>query len=144
MTQRHSAFGSIFSLILGSPLCIDRGAAWGICGSIRKDLCSFCAPYHHFPGQIRRSVLRLPTPALFNSELCLRIGCQHSGLASNCRQTSSSFFLDAMLGEMKEGDASRNAEFVRLRRGGRAKDSTGYRYSFSSLKRLHCLRDRPT
>jgi hypothetical protein len=58
--------------------------------------------------------------------------------------TSSSVFLDAILGEMKEGDASRNAEVMRLRPGGRAKDSMGYRYSFSSLPRLHCLREFPT
>ena len=54
------------------------------------------------------------------------------------------FGLDAMLGKMKEGDASRSAEVMRLRPGGRAKDSMGYRYSFSSLPRLHCLREFPT
>jgi len=58
--------------------------------------------------------------------------------------TSSSVFLDAMPGEMKEGDASRNAEVMRLRPRGRAKDSMGYRYSFNSLPRLHCLREFPT
>lgn len=45
--------------------------------------------------------------------------------------TSSSVLLDAMLGAMKEGDAIGSVEVIRLRPGGRAKDSMGYRYSFS-------------
>jgi len=56
--------------------------------------------------------------------------------------TSNSVFLDAMLSEMKQGDA-RSAEVMLLRPGGRGQDSMGYRYSFSSLPRLHCLREFP-
>ena len=112
------------------------------CCRFRGQQVKLVRPEQSFQGELINRIRALANP-------CTPVQVRYSppiifnGLAGFLG-VATVFGLDVMLAEMKEGDASWNAEVMRLRAGGRAKDSMGYRYSFSSLPRLHCLREFPT